>query len=124
MFYSTIYRRTPYLFKRSFVYFNACHERNPLLCEVNIESVMKKFFVSMALASFTIITVSSDVQAHKYDCKCTGYLVDGISGSKCATPSGSNADQNEFCENCGWTYINTGEFSPYSNYCKRIAPNN
>ena len=86
---------------------------------------MKKFLVSLALASLTIITVSSDVQAHKFsrkrDCVCRGYS----DKSKCdLILEGGNHGERIGCELCGWTYINTGEFSLYSNYCKRIPPSN
>tara|TARA_B100000579_G_C22012007_1_gene479911 strand:- start:134 stop:421 length:288 start_codon:yes stop_codon:yes gene_type:complete len=49
-------------------------------------------------------------------CACEGRSkhADGI---HCDTPGGSNSIQKDYCEGCGWTYVNTGKWSAYENYC-------
>ena len=40
-----------------------------------------------------------------------------IKGQQCVTPAGKDSLQKEFCDQCGWKYVNTGSFSPKMNYC-------
>ena len=56
------------------------------------------------------------LEASAAGCRCEGRSkhADGI---HCDTPGGSNSIQKDYCEGCGWTYVNTGKWSAYENYC-------
>ena len=94
---------------------------------------MKRKLLLSALfaAPLALGTVASLQNTAKANCGCWPYstgwnpvnrvvtmVTNAIAGDKCAVnPAISKTHQRNYCESCGWEYVNTGYWSTTSNYC-------
>ena len=98
-----------------------------------IISHMKRKLLLSALfaAPLALGTVASLQNSAKAHCGCWPYttgwnplsrgvslVVDADVGDQCAVnPAISKTHQKDYCESCGWEYVNTGFWSTTANYC-------
>tara|TARA_B100001094_G_C18168682_1_gene793760 strand:+ start:1515 stop:1805 length:291 start_codon:yes stop_codon:yes gene_type:complete len=93
----------------------------------------RKFLLSALFAApLALGSIASLPNTAKAGCGCWPYssgwsptsiivsmVVNAAEGSKCAVNPGiSKTHQRDYCESCGWDYVNTGFWSSTRNYCK------